>query len=901
VSKGCGFVCSKIKVENTILSPKNDSRSNQILRFQILTKSGIMIMELLVKSIPMWMNVLESHYLNYSQNISFLPSYFFSSNDVSLNSPSSYELQHSIQFTIQDMKYEIPLTLYDSVEELTEIFMKLHQLPKQYKIMILNKLYYEQNKMFQLVFQSYTHLENEKNYFFLQFLQMEEKAFLSEMHSNQVYEYIQSIENVLPLIQQKLSIAEVNRREQKEREMNDEHGRDDEEDEEMDDEEHDQLEEHFPHLSLPPHLHKSGTSSSVAAAAAVQPNLEFHKLSFQNKNENEITSPKNKKRPPSPASYNLSNSKTQNWKVLYEQSMNDLKETKKEKEQLSKDLQYHLNNSVKSQQIQQLTMENQSFKELTTSMKAEILSLQEQIGDIQKSAIQAVKQLQREQQQQQHHGKDEEKDENDPRSKPDNNNKYDQDDHEEADYSRDMFEIYKEHQQKTLSFASPLSSPSISPRAMSGGNQNNINTSNRNSQIHKTTSSSSLIGPSLDDHQDFDEWKKLPFDKRDWTVNYYDLIFNPSYSLQENSLHLFSLFHSLRWPFIEEFLFTIIYQHYSVPTKGGVTLTSFIRFTKDFNIFMNFNGTPFSPASMTSASAAAATTEQLMYGTNTTSSGSVLMNQLNTNSETYNDILAMSMQSRFRSSSASHSPMRAGVQPTTTITSASHLSVSSPFLTNNRQPPPFQPLELMSAAPTHVTMEPGLSNGEISLIFTNVSRLETDDALKKTQTPVFKVRSVFTPNTINITEAIVGSPISTSSKKGGGILSPVVTLSSPNLSKKINTKNTTAVVNSSSVTNNTIISRKQFILALQEMANKLYCNVIEMAMGNILPSGGRRDLPTDTDLEEEEEKKMKKQKEVERVAMELFLMKVVVPSVVNLGKLSKNEYFIFFLLIIFLL
>jgi hypothetical protein len=840
-------------------------------------------MELLLKSIPMWMNVLESHYLNYSQNISSLPGYFFSSNDVSLNSPSSYELQHSIQFTIQDMKYEIPLTLYDSVEELTEIFMKVHQLPKQYKIMILNKLYYEQNKMFQLVFQSYTHLENEKNYFFLQFLQMEEKAFLSEMHSNQLYEYIQSIENLLPLIQQKLSIAEVNRREQKGREMNEEIQRGEEE--EVDDEEHDQLEEHFPHLSLPPHLHKNSTPSSTAAAA-VQPNLEFHKLSKNERindatNNIEIISPKNKKRPPSPASYNLSNSKTQNWKILYEQSMNDLKETKKEKDQLSKDLQYHLNNSVKSQQIQQLTMENQSFKELTTSMKAEILSLQEQIGEIQKSAIQAVKQLQREQQQHQH-GKDEEKDENVPRSKLNNNSKYDQDAHEEADYSRDMFEIYREHQQKTLSFASPLSSPSISPRAMGGGsNQNNNTTNNRNNnQIHNTNSSS-LIGPSLDDHQNFDEWKKLPFDKRDWTVNYYDLIFNPSYSLQENSLHLFSLFHSLRWPFMEEFLFTIIYQHYSVPTKGGVTLTSFIRFTKDFNIFMNFNGTPFSPASMTSV--AAATTEQLMYGTNTTSSGSVMMmNQLNTNSEAYNDILAMSMQSRFRSSSASHSPLRAaGLQPTATTTSA---TAASPFLMSNRQQPPSQPLEMMSAAPTHITMEPGLSNGEISLIFTNVSRLETDDALKKTQTPVFKVRSVFTPNTINMTEAILGSPISTSSKKGGGILSPVVTLSSPNLSKKINTKNTTAVVNSSSVTNNTIISRKQFILALQEMANKLYCNVIEMAMGNILPSGsGGRDFPAESDLEEEEEKKMKKQKEVERVAMELFLMKVVVPSVVNLG------------------
>ena len=820
-------------------------------------------MELLVKSLKVWSTVLELHYLNHCQNITNLPSYFLSNdNPLSLEIPNSYELQHSIHFTIQDKQYEIPLSLHDSVEEIADLFMKHHNLPKQYKIMILNKLYFEQNRMFSYLFPYYSKLENEKNSYFLQFLQMEEKAFLSELHANKLQEYIESIELLLPQIQRKVACATVagqtkkpsqaranDFRSKRPTEVLVEDAEDDEDDDEYTDDIHDQLQDHFPDHSQQP-----------SAGKGVQPNTEFHGLRANASQQQHPSAVTHHDRPSSPSSYNLAQPK-QNWKILYEQTFQELQEMKKEKDKLARDLKFHLANSTKQQQIQSLAAENQQLKELTTTMREEIIQLNQQIEDIQKSAFQAMEALA-----QQQEGYEEKLPEDDDRVV-----------HEgmmsENEYINDMYALYKEKQHNPLSSPSPSRgvdsfSPGSSPRHIPFQSPEPSTTGQQQPAQSMVPFYS---GGGHQNDYDYEEWKRLPMDKNDWTVNYYDILFPTDPAAGELSslsssihLHYFSLLHSFRWSYVEETIFHLIYQQYCIANKAGMTLTSFIRFTKEFNILVMFGGgnpNQSLAGGGNNGNGQLISTDQLIYGTNnTTSSG---------NNDNCSEFYELTMsQSKFGGSSpaAMHPPII--------------------------QQPPF-PSDV-SMVPSHVTIDNGLSNGEISLIFTNVSRIDTKDTVKKGQVPVFKVRSIFTPANQNMMDAIVGS--NQPSKGKSKFHSPVAN----NTQKKTATANnsqqqpSTGSLLAQNATNNngvnTIISKNQFILALQMIANRLYTNVIEVAAGNILPENTNSPppllgtSPTHLSHSVEEAERQKKQKEIERVAMELFLMRVIIPNVINYGK-----------------
>jgi hypothetical protein len=863
-------ILSLLDVSLTFSETKN---SSQVLSFQLFTKFGMMIVELLPKSVKVWSSVIDLHYSNYCpSDLSSIPSYYF---DIKNSTFSSYEIQHKIHFTIQNQTYEIILSLFDNVAEIVDNFMSHYAslIPKNYKSILLTKLYEEQTSMFLFLMKSsFLPLETENSSLKISLMNMEQRALMSELHSNHLNDYLSSMERIIPELEKKILNMKESLKYYEENRMKGEREKIEKAgiglvSDSQDSQQQPQYDDHNGFVLSPtsPLFQQQTPRAQQPLAASKQqedfyssssiplPNIDFHEINAAAASSSpyphrqfppEIHHPNHEEGQPRPPLH----SPKINWKMKYEETEQRLKELTRRHNILIKEYDYALNNSVKQQQVNALTIENNSLKQLTIAMKEEISSLHLQIDEIQRTALSAMEDLQEQQQKEQQ----KQSQKNVELKERENNNRggsrhveeesENKNDSNHNEFVNDMYLKYKEqhqqqqHQQQRHNMAStssstgsPYSSMKVSPVTPAQQQQQQM--------VH---SSMAEVGRSASD-MEYEEWKRKPFGTNDWTVNYLDIMSSSSsFSPVSSHLHLFSLIHSFRWPFLEETILEKIFHQYCIPSKGGLPLSSFIRFTKDFHIYLQHD-----------------------------SDNSGLL----------------SSQHPHLSSTHKHSQQTFPLSSSSSATFSS--SVNYHYGVGGGVGGGGSAADQVSV-PSHITIAGGLSNGEISLIFTTVSKIDTDDNIRKNQLPVFKVKSLYsspanyyqnmseivtgisstaTPSSTFLSGGEKGNNKKTFNNKGGNGSGDAGHMSSLQSS---------ATINNSIV--NTVISKNQFYISLQMLANKLYLHLIEVATGNVLQQGvnNASSSPNET---------ASKRKEIERVAMELFIMKTVIPNIITYGKL----------------
>jgi hypothetical protein len=496
-----------------------------------------------------------------------------------------------------------------------------------------------------------------------------------------------------------------------------------------------------------------------------------------------------------------------NWKVRCEEAESKLKEISRKYDTLMKEHEYAMNTSVKQQQVNTLTLENTQLKQLTVSMKEEILSLHSQIDEIQRSAFQAMNSLQNQNLQSSQHTHHPFTSFSSSKPEPERNhdNEDSMNDYLQLFSSTSLSSPFKPVRHSSLVMNPAVFTPSAAafPVSLQDISENNSNSTN-------------------------EERKKKPLNQNDWAYHHLHILssFMPSSLFSSTAFgsssssynlspaldhpHLFSLIHSFRWSFIEVTIFEKVYNLCYIPGKDGVTFSSFLRLCKDLKI----------------------------------------------------------------------------------------------FITANHEGDNLSTLSLAD------DMIDGINNGDLAMIFTMVSLINTDNndndnhnittTTPNTSLPpppaTSSALSVFSPTTISSTHKSVSGGGSVISKISGGqetstVLSKQKSVKSP-LGAKVNTNfHVSDIVSNIGINNNAInivIKKKQFFIALQMLANKLYLTIVQQKRQVINEVSEQTTMLIRVDI-------LRKQKDDERIALELLFLKVIVPVLITHGNSFLFVLFLSFL------
>ena len=701
-------------------SSSSNTKHNKHITFHILTKTGTYIMEVRCKAAKYWQSLLDLHFVQCcsKQSPSSIPSYDFEFSDAVF---TSLQITNTVKIPIKQKGIAIDLTLslFDNPEELTSQLMQQYQLTglstsKDIAISLLITLLQEQRKLFLQGIQKYQNFEKQHFLLNMEHLTLEKRCIDAEEHVQILTESLQRMEDMLPILEEKLNM-------------------------------------------------KNTTEVLTTTSLNNNPIMSLDEINDQNNQK--VMSRVNSRtglasldvctvgphyQQQTRSGCSTPTGTTNNWKIKYDTIFQQLEETqellKSNKNELKR-----LKKSKPLQQIESLTKENRQLREYSVQMRNEVISLQQQIEELQEAALATVEEMQQGYLPRNHGGNEESDDEGEY---------YDAaevvDDHEDngvIDIDLTQFALNPSTGNKQDGNSEWKIEDFIT--SATGPNYTNDDNNNAPYSYLDDPQSNRYHG---NDHDDDD-------DSQDWTKKYQDFIDSQlsgqpigdrgiqdgpdsspggstsiASSRKVPSLLMKTVMKAMKWPLVEERILTMIYDYYSSGNKQGMTMTRFFRFAKDF----------------------------LITAANATGGGG-----------------------------------HGGMMDDSAISGIHQTSSSS-------------------------SSSDKLIYGEVSMIFTNASKLDTDDINPALLAPkVFKVRS----NTYDVTMGNSNNPI------------------------------------------NAILSRNQFSLAIEALADRLYTGLVKQITGVYSENLTARE-----------------RKQALRATLELLWIKTLVPCSIAQGRLLYSHF-----------
>jgi hypothetical protein len=314
--------------------PKDDRW--KIVTFPVITKSGPANMNLRLKHAKLWQLAVDTHITRCPPTISSLPSYAFDLDDARY---SSLNISTIVMLNINNSTFEVPLSVTDDINTKLDLLFPTNNTNPSTRREITLALLQEQNAMVTEIIRRYYHLERADQQVQAELWRAQQQLLAAEEHDQRMTLHYNQIESMLPLIDSLKVSYEM---------------------------QHDNEDEDFA-MTL-----KQQPTAAAAAAAA------------------------NKERKTTPP-YTQPKHHTTSYKTRYEQTLIELQQTKITLQTTQLDLQQALQGDSHFHKVQALRDENSRLRELTASLRSEIMELNEQLAEIQMSALDRLEQLQMEQ------------------------------------------------------------------------------------------------------------------------------------------------------------------------------------------------------------------------------------------------------------------------------------------------------------------------------------------------------------------------------------------------------------------------------------------------------------------------------------------------------------------------
>jgi hypothetical protein len=353
LGRGCGFIVSKVltnsdnqqqsssQQQQQTTKSTSSSKSKQLISLQILLKDGISIMELRAKTAKYWQSMLDLHFAHGPKHPPFIPDHYFA------HSPSTFtSLSVSVtsRITLLDRVLEVPVSLMDDPELLAAEVMNHNHLTNTLSngnsnldvaTTLAMALYKEQRKLILATVEKFQELEKDAFRDRLEQLSTLKRASDAEEHIARLTAHLDSIESLLPVLQDKL---------------------------------------HSNSAPGPP----AADTRDWALTADYHHDAPSLRLSTS--------------RPQTP---NRSVTPT-NWRSKFEHSQSELETARLAARRAEEELQRNQRTSAYLQQIEQLHSENQQLREYSVALRCEVLALQQQITDLQEAALATLEAIQQE-------------------------------------------------------------------------------------------------------------------------------------------------------------------------------------------------------------------------------------------------------------------------------------------------------------------------------------------------------------------------------------------------------------------------------------------------------------------------------------------------------------------------
>lgn len=312
----------------------------RVLRCQVSIQTGPALFDLRVKHSKVWQLAIDTHFSRCAKTLSMLPAYAYDLDDARF---SSLHLSTVAKIAVSGVNYDIPINIIDDVAEKVNVLfpptsptMKavpgMPSMSSEVRREVTSTLMKAQNDMVHEVVRRFHHLETANQQLQRSLASMTDRAINAEVHSETLASHLERIEDLMP------------------------------------------------------HLQRQVTSQTKQQQGFndVNPAHDGHTM-------------ENRPLEPHYMGHTFSSVKTQSWRQRSAETEQALIETRQQLESAERQLQQLTHPSVLSNpltlQIQALQNQNQMLREVTSTMREEIVELHEQLNDIQQAALQNIESL----------------------------------------------------------------------------------------------------------------------------------------------------------------------------------------------------------------------------------------------------------------------------------------------------------------------------------------------------------------------------------------------------------------------------------------------------------------------------------------------------------------------------